>query len=225
MDQTIVAGLGNIYVCEALHRARLSPKRMASTIATKAGKPNDRAERLVDGIKAVLNDAIKAGGSSLRDHKRTDGDLGLFQHHFRVYDREGEQCPTPAAAAPSSASSRTAAQRFIVRYARNDAGKDNSGKHHELRKHRRRNSRQGLLIRLNRPQALNALNRALMHDLTRALDAFEADANIGCMVITGSDKAFATGADIKEMADQDLRRRFPRRLCRDLDRAATMHKP
>ena len=95
LDQTIVAGLGNIYVCEALHRARLSPKRMASTIATKAGAPNDRAERLVDGIKAVLNDAIKAGGSSLRDHKRTDGDLGLFQHHFRVYDREGEQCPTP----------------------------------------------------------------------------------------------------------------------------------
>ena len=95
LDQTIVAGLGNIYVCEALHRARLSPKRMASTIATKAGKPNDRAERLVDGIKAVLNDAIKAGGSSLRDHKRTDGDLGLFQHHFRVYDREGERCQTP----------------------------------------------------------------------------------------------------------------------------------
>ena len=52
-------------------------------------------ERLVEGIKAVLNDAIKAGGSSLRDHKRTDGDLGMFQHHFRVYDREGEKCPTP----------------------------------------------------------------------------------------------------------------------------------
>src|SRR5271169_617409 len=95
LDQTIVAGLGNIYVCEALHRARLSPKRIASTIATKTGQPNDRAERLVDGIKAVLNDAIKAGGSSLRDHKRTDGDLGLFQHHFRVYNREGERCPTP----------------------------------------------------------------------------------------------------------------------------------
>ena len=95
LDQTIVAGLGNIYVCEALYRARLSPKRTAATIATKAGEPNDRAERLVDGIKAVLNDAIKAGGSSLRDHKRTDGDLGLFQHHFSVYDREGERCPTP----------------------------------------------------------------------------------------------------------------------------------
>ena len=95
LDQRIVACLGNIYVCEALYRARLSPKRLASTIATKASEPNERAERLVDGIKAVLNDAIKAGGSSLRDHKRTDGDLGLFQHHFQVYDREGERCQTP----------------------------------------------------------------------------------------------------------------------------------
>jgi formamidopyrimidine-DNA glycosylase len=95
LDQRIVAGLGNIYVCEALYRARLSPKRLASTIATRTGAPNERAERLVEGIKAVLNDAIKAGGSSLRDHKRTDGELGMFQHHFRVYDREGERCPTP----------------------------------------------------------------------------------------------------------------------------------
>src|SRR5208282_6713495 len=89
------AGLGNIYVCEALHRARLSPKRSAATIATRSGAPNERAERLVEAIKAVLQDAIKAGGSSLRDHKRTDGELGTFQHHFRVYDREGEKCPPP----------------------------------------------------------------------------------------------------------------------------------
>ncbi|HTS40091.1 MAG TPA: bifunctional DNA-formamidopyrimidine glycosylase/DNA-(apurinic or apyrimidinic site) lyase [Xanthobacteraceae bacterium] len=94
-DQTVVAGLGNIYVCEALNRARLSPKRMASTIATSSGAPNERAEKLVDAIKAVLNDAIKAGGSSLRDHRRTDGALGDFQHSFRVYDREGNPCPTP----------------------------------------------------------------------------------------------------------------------------------
>ena len=91
----VVAGLGNIYVCEALHRARLSPKRKASTIATASGAPNERAERLVDAIKAVLNDAIEAGGSSLRDHRQTDGELGYFQHPFRVYDREGEPCPTP----------------------------------------------------------------------------------------------------------------------------------
>jgi formamidopyrimidine-DNA glycosylase len=95
LDQRIVAGLGNIYVCEALHRARLSPKRSAATIATRSGAPNERAERLVVGIKAVLADAIKDGGSSLRDHKRTDGGLGMFQHHFRVYDREGEPCRTP----------------------------------------------------------------------------------------------------------------------------------
>jgi formamidopyrimidine-DNA glycosylase len=95
LDQRVVAGLGNIYVCEALYRARLSPKRMASTIATRTGAPNERAQRLVEGIKAVLNDAIKAGGSSLRDHRLTDGELGMFQHHFRVYDREGEKCPTP----------------------------------------------------------------------------------------------------------------------------------
>ena len=94
-DQRIVAGLGNIYVCEALHRARISPKRMASTIATKSGAPNERAARLVDAIKAVLHDAIRAGGSSLRDHRQTSGALGTFQHNFRVYDREGQKCPTP----------------------------------------------------------------------------------------------------------------------------------
>jgi formamidopyrimidine-DNA glycosylase len=93
LDQRIVAGLGNIYVCEALFRARLSPKRQASTIADRDGKPYERAEALVDAIKAVLQDAIAAGGSSLRDHRRTDGALGDFQHNFSVYDREGQPCP------------------------------------------------------------------------------------------------------------------------------------
>jgi formamidopyrimidine-DNA glycosylase len=92
-DQRVVAGLGNIYVCEALWRARLSPRRRASTIATRSGEPNERARALVQGIRDVLNDAIAAGGSSLRDHKRTDGELGLFQHQFAVYDREGQRCP------------------------------------------------------------------------------------------------------------------------------------
>ena len=95
LDQRVVAGLGNIYVCEALYRARLSPTRMASTIASRTGTPNERAERLVDGIKAVLNDAIKDGGSTLRDHRLTDGELGMFQHNFHVYDREGEKCRAP----------------------------------------------------------------------------------------------------------------------------------
>ncbi len=94
LDQRIVAGLGNIYVCEALFRAHLSPKRLASTIAARNGAPNERAERLVEAIKLVLQAAIKDGGSSLRDHRLTDGALGMFQHNFRVYDREGQPCRT-----------------------------------------------------------------------------------------------------------------------------------
>jgi formamidopyrimidine-DNA glycosylase len=94
-DQRIVAGLGNIYVCEALHRARLSPRRRASVLATRAGEPTPAAKGLLKAIKAVLADAIAAGGSSLRDYVRADGALGEFQHRFRVYDRVGERCPRP----------------------------------------------------------------------------------------------------------------------------------
>src|SRR3569832_118630 len=101
LDQRVVAGLGNIYVCEALHRSHLSPRRIAETLATKGrkgvggGEPTDHAKRLVGAIHTVLNDAIKAGGSSLRDHRQTSGELGYFQHSFKVYDREGEKCTTP----------------------------------------------------------------------------------------------------------------------------------
>jgi len=94
LDQRVVAGLGNIYVCEALFRALLSPKRKASTLATKKGEPTDHARRLVEAIHDVLNQAIKAGGSSLRDHRQASGELGYFQHSFQVYDREGEPCHT-----------------------------------------------------------------------------------------------------------------------------------
>jgi formamidopyrimidine-DNA glycosylase len=92
LDQRVVAGLGNIYVCEALFRAHLSPRRLAATLATKKGETADHARRLVEAIHAVLNQAIKAGGSSLRDHRQTSGELGYFQHSFQVYDREGETC-------------------------------------------------------------------------------------------------------------------------------------
>ena len=94
LDQRVVAGLGNIYVCEALFRAHLSPRRLAATLSTKKGEPTDHARRLVGAIHAVLNQAIKAGGSSLRDHRQTTGELGYFQHSFQVYDREGEKCQT-----------------------------------------------------------------------------------------------------------------------------------
>jgi formamidopyrimidine-DNA glycosylase len=94
LDQRVVAGLGNIYVCEALYRARLSPRRRAATLANRKGEPTEHARRLVVAIHAVLNQAIAAGGSSLRDHRQTSGELGYFQHSFQVYDREGEPCGT-----------------------------------------------------------------------------------------------------------------------------------
>jgi formamidopyrimidine-DNA glycosylase len=87
LDQRIVAGLGNIYVCEALYRARLSPRRLAGTIG------RGRAERLVAAIRAVLDEAIEAGGSSLRNYVQANGELGYFQHRWAVYGHEGEPCP------------------------------------------------------------------------------------------------------------------------------------
>ncbi len=86
LDQSVVAGLGNIYVCEALFRAGISPVRLARTV------PGARAARLVPEIKATLNEAIAAGGSSLRDYVQPDGELGYFQHAWKVYGREGEPC-------------------------------------------------------------------------------------------------------------------------------------
>ncbi len=98
LDQTVVAGLGNIYVAEALHRAGLSPNRSARSLASKSGRPTERAERLVQAIRSVLLDAIAAGGSTLRDYRHTDGSLGDFQHTFRVYGRSGQACVTPGCA-------------------------------------------------------------------------------------------------------------------------------
>ena len=86
LDQRLVAGLGNIYVCEALFRARISPTRLAHTVV------GARAARLVSHIKATLIEAIAAGGSSLRDYVQPDGELGYFQHAWKVYGREGERC-------------------------------------------------------------------------------------------------------------------------------------
>lgn len=92
MDQRTVAGLGNIYVCEALHRAQLSPSRQAATLATAKGEPHARATALVAAIKDVLHEAIEAGGSTLRDYRHADGSTGAFQDRFLVYGREDENC-------------------------------------------------------------------------------------------------------------------------------------
>ncbi len=95
LDQRLIAGLGNIYVCEALHRAGLSPRRAAGTLARVDGRPTARARRLAAAIRAVLDEAVAAGGSTLKDYRHTDGELGTFQHGFRAYDREDEACPNP----------------------------------------------------------------------------------------------------------------------------------
>ncbi len=95
LDQTLIAGLGNIYVSEALWRAGLSPKRLAGTIVPKSGRNSARTDKLAEAIRAVIADAIQAGGSSLRDYVHADGSLGYFQHSFSVYDREGEPCRKP----------------------------------------------------------------------------------------------------------------------------------
>jgi formamidopyrimidine-DNA glycosylase len=87
LDQRIVAGLGNIYVCEALFRAGISPRRLAASVGRR------RADRLVTGVRSVLTEAIEAGGSSLRDYVQADGELGYFQHHWAVYGHEGDPCP------------------------------------------------------------------------------------------------------------------------------------
>jgi formamidopyrimidine-DNA glycosylase len=96
LDQRIVAGLGNIYVCEALYRARISPRRKAGRIAAT------RVAALVPVIRDVLADAIEAGGSSLRDFRQADGELGYFQHSFDVYGREGAPCKTAGCGHPIS---------------------------------------------------------------------------------------------------------------------------
>ena len=96
LDQRLIAGLGNIYVCEALHRAGVSPKRAGATLVRADGKATAALARLPTAIRTVLAAALAAGGASLRDHRQADGSLGYFQHSFCVYDREGAACPTPA---------------------------------------------------------------------------------------------------------------------------------
>jgi formamidopyrimidine-DNA glycosylase len=95
LDQRFIAGLGNIYVCEALFRTGLHPEAPAGSLATKTGQPTEKAYELATVIRDVLSEAVEAGGSTLRDYAQVDGSLGYFQHSFRVYDREGEPCVTP----------------------------------------------------------------------------------------------------------------------------------
>lgn len=92
LDQKRIAGLGNIYACEALFRARLAPSRQAGILADARGAPTRAAAAIAEAIRNVLEEAIEAGGSTLRDHRQANGELGYFQHVFKVYDREGLRC-------------------------------------------------------------------------------------------------------------------------------------
>lgn len=98
LDQRVIAGLGNIYVCEALHRSGLSPWRLAGTLVTPQGRPRPSLLRLTAAIRAVMQDAIEAGGSTLRDYADPSGRQGGFQDRFLAYDRQGEPCLTPECA-------------------------------------------------------------------------------------------------------------------------------
>lgn len=95
LDQRVVAGLGNIYVAEALHRAHILPTVLAKDLVTARGKPKKALEALAPAVREVLTEAIEVGGSTLRDFRNAEGGSGYFQHRFAVYDREGEPCPTP----------------------------------------------------------------------------------------------------------------------------------
>ena len=95
LDQRVVAGLGNIYVSEALHRAHIRPDVEAQKLVLKSGAPSKRLDDLAQGVRTVLIEAVEAGGSTLRDFRAADGGSGYFQHRFAVYDREGQPCPTP----------------------------------------------------------------------------------------------------------------------------------
>lgn len=95
LDQRLVAGLGNIYVAEALYRAHILPTAAAGTLVSPSGNPKRALEDLAVAVRQVLNEAVAVGGSTLRDFRNAEGGAGYFQHHFAVYDKEGAPCPTP----------------------------------------------------------------------------------------------------------------------------------
>ena len=115
LDQRLIAGLGNIYVCEALHRAGLSPERSVASLAGKGVVARARREALAEAIRCVLAAAIEKGGSTLRDYAKTNGETGAFQHEFRVYDRLGQNCLRPGCAGRISRTVQAGRSTFFCR--------------------------------------------------------------------------------------------------------------
>ena len=234
LDQRVVAGIGNIYACEALHRALLSPKRLASTIASKSGAPTNAPNGWSTASRRCSTTQSKRAAHRCAIINAPTAISACSNIISESMTAKGCAVSRQAVQGRSSASFRMGARRFIARYARSEflplpaRGESSSvGERFFMAYENIIVETRGKvgLIRLNRPQALNALNRALVHDLTRALDAFEADANIGCILITGSDKAFAAGADIKEMADKTFDQAYLGDFAANWDRAATVRKP
>ena len=220
LDQTIVAGLGNIYVCEALNRSRLSPRRIASTLATRSRRAA-RAHRAAG--------RFHQGGAQRRDQgrrlvvARPSPDLGRarhFQHNFRVYDREGKPCPTRGC----GGTIRRIAQNGRSTFYLSGCARNSASLHRMLR--RGETDQPCRPASSSKPKAGSASSASTgrrcstrstqrwSRSSTPRSTAFDADANIGCILITGSEKAFAAGADIKEMADKELHRRLPQQFRR-----------
>ena len=213
MDQRLIAGARQ-YLClrGAVARADIADRdQRAGSPPAAASRPRRRAASPT-AIREVLEAAIAAGGSSLRDHIRATGELGDFQHAFAVYDREGEPCPRERWRRHPAQRARRPLDILLsglpALKQERATGRRIASMPYELIRTETRGA--VALIALNRPKALNALNarhdRASSPPRSPPLDADDA---IGCIVLTGSEKAFAAGADIKEMAGAHLRRGLP----------------
>ena len=200
LDQRVIAGLGNIYVCEALYRAGLPPQAEAGELA-RGKRGAAAAKRLAASIRAVLGDAIEAGGPRSATTASPPASAARLKKKFDVDGRTGEPCH---ASRPAHRTHRPAGPLDLllsplpIQDLRGTHGFGNLAFETVLFEKRGKVG----LITLNRPQALNALNAQLISELNQVLDACEADEDIGAMVLTGSEKAFAAGADIKEMKDK-----------------------
>ena len=219
MDQRIVAGLGNIYVCEALFALGSTRAGAPHALPRGAASPPLRRDRLAPAIKAVLLDAIRAGGSTLT-RLQADGwqYRSLPERICRLRPQRPTLCQAATAAAPCGAGRKPVVPPFTVRSANVKRSLTLGAKEYSMAYETiivESKERVGI-IRLNRPEALNALNAQLIEEMRQALDGFEADEGIGCIVITGNDKAFAAGADIKQMQSKVLHAGLQGRLHRPL---------
>ena len=237
-DQRLIAGLGNIYACEALYRARVSPKRLAGTLATKTGKPVKQTTALVDQRQggARTRPSAPAARPCATMRAPTAGS-GASSIASRSMAAKANHAHEKTAGEPYAASSREDAPPSIVQpvNAKRSAPPCSSMNSAGNKRPRRRTGAtrpsssppkaRSASSRSTGPHALNALNTQLISELNRALDRFEADPMIGCIVITGSEKAFAAGVDIKEMQAKTFVEAYGGDFLAPFDRIGHCRKP